>query len=726
MPRRARSSSPVPQEPASKRRRLAKEPVMRTPTPSVQPEAAAEPRIRELPKLERGILDKIFSFLGPYDLVQLSRTCNSLRSLLLYEDLREPWVQSLTRDLDGLDLEIPAVHPTLNWISWEAKEYHKVVIVEADAVMRDYRLTLFLHERICGSPRCKNPGTIPYPRRLQWMCEHCADHWHMPAKRILSLLKSPKSPWQNSDVPHEILKFASSRQSGPDHEPTYFLPQVDEYLRAYAHAEQRASSLGITFDVTVRLQSLKRYGAEVDPVCKSYLLASDKLLLAKNQRRTQRCHVIIELLQADESPFAQTPEKMGLPVFRELSFVCIDKVLDEPEWLSIRSEVERTLEYAELCIQRQVLAAVLRDVHHDCLVDLILDTTHRQAAMGSDLRHDILIPSPQEMIGIPEFREVVSKLRPWEEPTVDSFRPVFDCFPEIFNEWFREKQSRLVALLQEADPSADETSLPRVTTIFQCKTCHHPVTYPHVMVHWCDEMWTSPNCTRGIDETGGPTAWKTPASEFNFCLYPDTEEVVNHLVELFNHHCQNIPRENIASIGLEFIHPAEMISKAMNYICPVYACRTCILEYQNHVEHNAMTWLDAIHHAAQKHPRPHRFSSEVSFTILDSANFMDVKIDLLVKKQLAHQGYNLACRLPKKDATDGSVCGEFQSAVTLRRHMIGWHHKDVIERSDFVIMTDSERSHKLKKPLSIEMVNKMLQDRFFLTGMPILKKAFFP
>ncbi len=158
--------------------------------------------------------------------------------------------------------------------------------------------------------------------------------------------------------------------------------------------------------------------------------------------------------------------------------------------------------------------------------------------MENDLRHDILIPSPQEMIEIPEFREVVLKNEPWEELTVDSFRPVFDCFPEIFNEWFIEKKRRLVGLLQEVDPSADETRLSSVTTIFQCKTCHRPVTYPHVMVHWCDGMWTSPNCTRGIEETGGPTPWKTPALEFNFRLYPDTEEVVNHLVELFNHHCQ--------------------------------------------------------------------------------------------------------------------------------------------------------------------------------------------
>ncbi|KAF8919192.1 hypothetical protein CPB85DRAFT_883125 [Mucidula mucida] len=164
----------------------------------------------------------------------------------------------------------------------------------------------------------------------------------------------------------------------------------------------------------------------------------------------------------------------------------------------------------------------------------------------------------------------------------------------------------------------------------------------------------------------------------------------------------------------------------MNHICPVYACRTCILEYQNHVEHNAMTWLDAIHHAVKKHPRPHRFSSEVSFTILDSANFMAVKTDLLVKKQLVHQGYNLVCHRPKKDATDGSICGEYYSAISLRRHIIGRHHEEVMGRNDFVIRTDSERSQTFGKPLTIEMVDKLLKDRYFLTGMPILKTEFFP
>ncbi|KAF8919191.1 hypothetical protein CPB85DRAFT_883123 [Mucidula mucida] len=324
MPRRARSSSPVPQEPASKRRRLAKMPAIET---SVQPAVAAEPHILELPKLERGILYKIFSFLGPYDLVQLSRTCVSLRSLLLYQGLREPWVQSLTRDLEGLDLEVPEVHPTLNWMAWEAKEFHKLAIIEADAVMRDYRLILFLYERICGSLNCRNPGTIPYPRRLQWTCKHCANRWYTPEAPILKFLQSPL---QTQDVRHEILKLTSSRQSAPGEEPMYFLPQVDEYFRACARAEKLASSQEITFNVAEWLQSLRNYSTEVDPVCKSYLLAANELLLAKRQRRNQRCHMIIARLQAEESPFAQTPEKMGLSVFKALSFVCIDKVLDEP------------------------------------------------------------------------------------------------------------------------------------------------------------------------------------------------------------------------------------------------------------------------------------------------------------------------------------------------------------------------------------------------------------
>ncbi len=121
---------------------------------------------------------------------------------------------------------------------------------------------------------------------------------------------------------------------------------------------------------------------------------------------------------------------------------------------------------------------------------------------------------------------------------------------------------------------------------------------------------------------------------------------------------------------------------------------------------------------------------------------MAVKTDLLVKKQLVHQGYNLVCHRPKKDATDGSICGEYYSAISLRRHIIGRlvfsscrlrcgsrfdrHHEEVMGRNDFVIRTDSERSQTFGKPLTIEMVDKLLKDRYFLTGMPILKTEFFP
>lgn len=250
--------------------------------------------------------------------------------------------------------------------------------------------------------------------------------------------------------------------------------------------------------------------------------------------------------------------------------------LCETEWSIVQDDILQILIDYENELRRPAIARVVREVHRNCMAVLSLDDSIR-AALGSE---DWCIPNPDEMCELPEFREVIDKIPFREQPTVQMFNDAFENFPVIFARWLHRRHGALLSMVREQHPGTTTHSLGLARTVFQCKLCLEPVWYPHVLVHWCDMMWTSPSCTLSPEETGGAYPWRNPIERFR--LFPGAEEVARNVVQS----CGDHSKQDI------HIHPDTARIRQLNRLPVLFVCRTCEI---SHPEcSNVMTWKDAV------------------------------------------------------------------------------------------------------------------------------------
>jgi hypothetical protein len=154
-----------------------------------------------------------------------------------------------------------------------------------------------------------------------------------------------------------------------------------------------------------------------------------------------------------------------------------------------------------------------------------------------------VIPGPADVCSMDEFRTIIEDTDVDVEVCEESFKQAMDRLPQLTTEWRFAKDAELVCILNRdsnslwhtSPPTNDRSQLELATTIFRCKVCKAPISYPRILVHSClhafraslhnygdprfklyqdlnDEPWNFAGDRVGIDVRGMSAAWLVVSS----------------------------------------------------------------------------------------------------------------------------------------------------------------------------------------------------------------------
>jgi hypothetical protein len=99
-----------------------------------------------------------------------------------------------------------------------------------------------------------------------------------------------------------------------------------------------------------------------------------------------------------------------------------------------------------------------------------------------------ILPGVADYATMPELKAVLDDPDLEREVTVDEFKIGDDKMLEFAAQWRDDKDKELLEILRQSSvgASASKEMLSRATTLFNCKTCNVPISYPRILVHTCN------------------------------------------------------------------------------------------------------------------------------------------------------------------------------------------------------------------------------------------------
>jgi hypothetical protein len=252
-------------------------------------------------------------------------------------------------------------------------------------------------------------------------------------------------------------------------------------------------------------------------------------------------------------------------------------------WNNIKQPLVEVLE--ELKEKRLMTGRLAAFKRRQSLVATLLKAYTRERPITE------VIPGPTDVCNMDEFRTIIDDTDVDVEVTETNFKEAMNRLPQLVTEWRITKDAELVHIMNEyalpcgsghnePQPQHDRAQLELATTLFQCKICNAPISYPRILVHSCvhslrdywqdsdefrrklwlnldDEPWNYVGDRIGIYEKGGPAA-----------------------------------REIVISCGLD---PDTTTAQEMDDLDARYECLGCYAEFHGRL---IMGWRTAVWHSA--------------------------------------------------------------------------------------------------------------------------------
>jgi hypothetical protein len=224
-------------------------------------------------------------------------------------------------------------------------------------------------------------------------------------------------------------------------------------------------------------------------------------------------------------PYALTPLRMHASVKKP-------QELTDRIWNNIKQPLVRILE--ELKEKRLAVERVDTLKKRRLLVIALLESYAQRRPVTE------VIPGPADVYNMVEFKTIIEDTSMDVEVYASSFRHAMDLLPQLVADWRTEKDAELVRIIDQdtlpfrsqrnnSSATNDYSQLGLATTIFQCKVCQAPISYPRILVHSCvharrnslypfddphskvwrdlnDEPWNFGGDRVGIDLRGKPAA----------------------------------------------------------------------------------------------------------------------------------------------------------------------------------------------------------------------------
>jgi hypothetical protein len=157
-------------------------------------------------------------------------------------------------------------------------------------------------------------------------------------------------------------------------------------------------------------------------------------------------------------------------------------------WTNIKQPLIRILE--GLKEKRLAAERVVTLKQRRCLIITLLESYVRRRPVTE------VIPGPADVCNMAEFKTIIEDTSLDVEVCSMSFRHAMDLLPQLVADWRKAKDAELVCIVDQDtspfgspqnDSSAanDYSRLGLATTIFQCKVCQEPISYPRILVHSC-------------------------------------------------------------------------------------------------------------------------------------------------------------------------------------------------------------------------------------------------
>lgn len=106
-----------------------------------------------------------------------------------------------------------------------------------------------------------------------------------------------------------------------------------------------------------------------------------------------------------------------------------------------------------------------------------------------------IIPGPVDICNMEDFKAVINDTPVDVEVNNQSFEQAVSRLPLLIDEWRATKDTMLVCIMNKtispeseayvSTPDVNRKQLELATTIFKCKICINPITYPRILVHNC-------------------------------------------------------------------------------------------------------------------------------------------------------------------------------------------------------------------------------------------------
>ncbi|KAF5324810.1 hypothetical protein D9611_004188 [Ephemerocybe angulata] len=390
---------------------------------------------------------EIFGHLKPLDLLQLSRTSKSLREILMSRSSVSVWM-SARANIEALpDCPFDMSEP----------EYASLVF-----------------ETHCHYCFANNVQTVIWEARMR-CCKRCGGtmytHW-------VNLVKE-KVP----DVLQSIVPSTHEFTTGtvyPHTEKKYSLEQAVVLTVEMARMDEESQALWFW-------NKKKEYDRIVEhaELCREFLSGRHTRRNRElEDARLKRTNSVIEKLTA--LGWGEEIEKMSKYRLTEHKHVKIPKDLTERAWQKIEAD----------------MIAFMQDVREKRLVkEKNKIMTSRCALMkqmyanfvASQPMHSIL-PGVADFATMPELRAILENPDLDATVTLEDFDIGAEKMLEFSAKWREEKDKALLDILRQSSlgSMASKEMLSRATTLFNCKTCSVPVSYPRILVHTC-------NFTRNVE-----------------------------------------------------------------------------------------------------------------------------------------------------------------------------------------------------------------------------------
>ncbi|EAU88068.2 hypothetical protein CC1G_10841 [Coprinopsis cinerea okayama7 len=427
------------EKPSPKRRRITKA-VEKKPKEIVPKKRRGyKGALQQLWSLPLDLTYEIMGHLHPLDLLHLARTNKELRRIVMSRSSTSVWMQARS-NVDA--------------------------VPDCPFDMSEPQYASLLFEPYCHYCSASNVQTVIWEARIR-CCKRCGPlmflYW-VNMKDIPSVLQTivPATHEFSSGTiyPHTEKKYCleiavklaeEMAKLSEEEKPTWFWQQKQDYDKRLEHAalcQQWAKG-----------QVLRR---------------AQKL----DEARVKRTLQIIEKLAI--LGWTEEMSKMSSHMLTDHKHVKIPKELTERAWKKIEAD----------------MVAFMQDVRRKRLArerSRVLDSRcslmkQMYASFVESQPLHAILPGVADFATIPQLKAVLENPDLEAPVTLADFDIGEEAMLQFVRQWREEKDNELLGILRQSSIGAQATkeTLHLATTLFNCKTCNVPISYPRILVHTCN------------------------------------------------------------------------------------------------------------------------------------------------------------------------------------------------------------------------------------------------